>query len=178
MNIHGLIFDGTDIVRKNQYPVGKVGALDFKFVARNKQLFVQAQARPSEGGAVPYRVSLVLSGINWSDVPSKEYPLKVGTAGGNIYIEKPNCNTHSIQVRCSCPDDYFMWQFYNKQKKALLGPFKPYVRKTTHLPPRNPQKKPGLCKHALALVKVLMNNKLLAEDAKVREYLNRPVRKL
>lgn len=177
MNIHGLIFSGTDIVRKNQYPVGKVGAVDFKFVPRNKQLYVSAQARPSEGVGSPYLVSLVFSGINWSDTPSPEFPLKVGTAHGIIYIEKLDCKKHSIQVRCSCPDDYFMWQYHNKQKKALLGPFKPYIRKTTTRPPVNPRQLPGLCKHSLGLVKVLMQNNLLATDQEVRAYLNRPVRK-
>lgn len=178
MNLQDIILRGTNILRKNQYPVGKVGALDFKYVPRTKQLFVKAQARTQQKDSFSqYLVQLTFSQVTNSDTPDKTNLLKVNLDGGGVvYIPKISATKNNLQVRCTCKDDYFMWQYPNKQKKALIGKFKPYVRKTTTYPERNPTKTPGMCKHSLALVKVLMQNGLIADNKQILEYLNRPRR--
>ena len=67
-----------------------------------------------------------------------------------------------VQLRCSCPDHYFMWVAWNKENKILLGKAPPrYVRKTTTYPERNPGKIPGICKHLIGLFDRLKKDKVL-----------------
>lgn len=177
MNIIALVLKGTDVLRKNQYPVGKIGAIDFKYSPKSHQLFIKAQARPSGGSGNPYQVSIAFSGILWSPVPDPKYPIRYAGEKAEIFLSQPLVETR-IQVRCTCKDDYFMWQYPNKQAKSLLGKFKPYVRKTTTYPPRNPGNVSGMCKHTLGLIKILMGMGVIAKDPRISEYLNRPTRKL
>lgn len=177
MNITTLVLQGTDILRKNQYPIGKIGAIDFKYSPKSHQLFIKAQARPSGGIGNPYQVSLAFSGIQWSDVPDPKFPIRYDDEKSVIYLQQVSVETR-LQIRCTCKDDYFMWQYPNKQAKSLLGKFKPYVRKTTYMPPRNPGNVSGMCKHTLGLIKILMQMGVIKKDPRVSEYLNRPTRKL
>ena len=67
---------------------------------------------------------------------------------GNLYWAKKHKMTNTVKVNCSCSDFYFTFAFYNWKTQTLFGkkPI-PYVRKTTSRPPRNPEHKPGICKH-------------------------------
>lgn len=177
MNITTLVLKGTDVLRKNQYPIGKISAIDFRYIQSNHQLIIKAQARPSSGEGFPYQTQIVFSGILWSDKFDQEkFPIRYDSDNGMIFLSQPTVESR-IQLRCGCPDDRFMWQFSNKKNKSLLGTMKPYVRKTTWMPPRNPTETPGMCKHTLGLIKILMNNGLVKKDAQVQAYLNRPVRR-
>lgn len=176
MDIRGLILGGTNILRKNQYPTGKVGSFDFNYVMRNKQLVIKSQARPSKGDSfTAYQTQIVLSGIGYSDIQSKDFPLAYKASTGVIYLQKPT-TSNTVQTRCSCMDDRFMWQYSNKAKGALLGRIKPYQRITDTRPPKNPDNIPGMCKHSLALVKNLFSMGVLQADSQVQEYLSRPNR--
>lgn len=168
----------TQSIRKNQYAVGKVGAIDFKYLSREKQLYIQAQSVSSTGKGV-YKTTIVFNRITSSDLPDEKHPLpysgKEG-AGAEVYIEQPTVN-HDILLRCQCQDFYFMWALWDKNQKALIGPYKPYQRVPgSTRPPVNPTQTPGLCKHQLALIKKLMAEGLIKKDSTVWSYLTRPVR--
>lgn len=65
--------------------------------------------------------------------------------------EVPDLNNNPVRVSCSCPSYYFYSWYWNKVNGAhARGGLKPYVRKTEHLPERNPSHLPCLCKHLLA----------------------------
>lgn len=60
-----------------------------------------------------------------------------------------------------------MWQYYNKKNKSLTGPHKTYIRKTPPPPEgrpyKNPNHIPGLCKHQLRLIHLLIQNNILVD---------------
>lgn len=169
----------TSSLRKRQYAVVRLGSLDYKYVKNNKQLFISALAFPSKnsGRTSPYKVQIVFNQVESSENPTKQHIMPYSSKAGAIdyYLEQLTIN-HDVSIRCQCPDFYFMWSYYDKQNKALLGPHKPYVRKTDNYPPKNPEEKPGLCKHTLQLVKMLMGNDVIKKQQQVWNYLNRPVR--
>ena len=69
---------------------------------------------------------------------------------------------HPVSVNCDCQEFRFSWAEYNKKQKALIGgKVKPYTRKTTTRPDRNPLHTPGVCKHIFALLKALESEGLL-----------------
>lgn len=89
------------------------------------------------------------------------------TYKGKVYeVEKPNMYKTSCRIRCTCHDFYFTFGWWDYNEGALAGPRpKPYRRKTTWWPERNPQHVPGLCKHiynsAALLVSSNMTNNLV-----------------
>lgn len=65
------------------------------------------------------------------------------------YVKKFDRLRNPLTSRCSCKDSFFTWSWYNYYNAhCLYGPApKPYQRKTTTIPPRNPLGIPGICKH-------------------------------
>lgn len=64
------------------------------------------------------------------------------------WIKKLDKNRNPLTHRCSCKDSFFSFCFYLYNAGCLYGPKpKPYQRKTTWMPPRNPHGLVGCCKH-------------------------------
>lgn len=97
-------------------------------------------------------VNVQFSGLKiLEELPENADYKKITYKDVDYYVERPTLET-KCSVRCSCPDFYFTWAFYNHKNKALFGSLpKKYIRKTTTRPPRNPLKVPGICKHIFQL---------------------------
>jgi hypothetical protein len=179
MKLSALI-DSTRQVRRRQYPTRKIGAFDFKYVPQSRQLFISCTAFPLDPSSrrSPYKLSIAFNAIGSSDTADSKHLLKYANPGtGTLerFLEQPTVN-HTCRVRCQCPDFYFMWEYYDKSNKALIGRHIPYIRKTTTRPPRNPDHMPGLCKHQIQMIKFLMDNNIIKKNVKSYDYLTRPVR--
>ena len=74
---------------------------------------------------------------------------KIEYQGEVYYVKKFNKLKNPLTSRCTCKDSFFTWSYYNyRNGNCLYGPMpKPYQRKTTWMPPRNPMGIPGICKH-------------------------------
>lgn len=157
----------TRKIRDKQYPTNAIRAVDFKYSAQNKQLYVKAQATPysTKGRKSPFALSMVIDRLPIVDNPKNlKNIISYHTDSKNeIYLQKPSFD-NTCRVRCQCDDFRFMWSYYDKQNKALIGQVKPYVRKTTTYPERNPTHVPGLCKHLLALIKMLSEGGILSDN--------------
>lgn len=169
----------TESVRTRQYRTGKVGAFDFRFLPKEKQLIISAQARASGGNRI-YKTTIIFEGVSSTALADAKHKIPYSGhsgAGAELYLEQPTVDTR-IRMRCQCDDYYFMWQYWNKGKKALVGPHKNYVPVSppSGRPPVNPSEAPGMCKHLLAMTKELMKNNLIIKDSAVSNYLNQPVR--
>jgi len=167
----------TSLIRRQQYYAGRVNAVDYKFLPKEKQLYIQSQNISSDHSKL-YRTQIVFEGIQSAESLDHIHKIPFSSKGHGIdfYLSELNVNSR-IRTRCQCDDYYFMWSYWNSREKALLGPHKPYVRVPgSNRPPVNPDESPGLCKHLLVLIKKLMKDKLIKPDAAVMEYLNRPVR--
>ena len=69
---------------------------------------------------------------------------------GNFVVSTPdNNNILSGVVVSNCKDYFYSWGWYNYYNAhCLYGPApRPYQRKTTTYPRRNPTGMPGICKH-------------------------------
>jgi len=170
----------TASIRDKQYSTGKVNTVDYRYLPREKQLYIQATNRSADKTRL-YRTTIVFEGITNSDVPDKNHPIPYSSKGQGIELYLKTIMVRDrIRTRCQCQDYYFMWEFWNKQNKALVGPHKTYVRVSppSGRPPVNPAEAPGLCKHLLVLIKKLMADGVIKKDQAVWSYLNRPPRVL
>lgn len=96
-----------------------------------------------------HQINLMFSGVR---VETEPQPLddfiKIVWRGAEYWVEKPNMLTTPIVIRCSCPDFYFTFAYWDWAARAIFGPKpKPYKRKTATRPSRNPGHHPGGCKH-------------------------------
>lgn len=177
MNFNDLILKGTASLREKQNYVNKAGSFKFKYSLQNKTLYVTAKVRSANSEAV-YDTILTVYGISWERVPDKMHRIEyIDEGSGNkVFLSLPT-GTHNCGFRCTCLDYRFMWMYPNKSVKSLVGRALPYVRKTSHLPPRNPDNVPGVCKHSLSTIKFLYNNRVLFNVVKIREYIQKAFRK-
>lgn len=81
--------------------------------------------------------------------------------------ELPNLAKHQVRVRCSCPMFFFWFAYPNYKNRALSGPpprkYTPVPasrRKRAPGPPKNPEQRPGVCKHLVRLFIILKDERL------------------
>jgi hypothetical protein len=107
-----------------------------------------------------HRVNVFFYGLEISRVPKENF-IETEDKTGKYWIEKPQVYTTPVLLRCTCPDHFFTWGWWNFYKKALFGPKqKPYIRKTKNWPERNPKKYPGFCKHVFWAIRIMQNSHL------------------
>jgi hypothetical protein len=103
-----------------------------------------------------YQVDLFFSGVEFFQTPeeatearvSSNDLVKVQYKELKTHLRKIRIDTNLVRYRCSCPDCYFTYAWWAFRDGALFGPRpKPYIRKTTWAPKRNPGEYSGLCKH-------------------------------
>lgn len=114
----------------------------------NKTLTVKAESM----GTKLYPLTATFYNVDYSLEKDAEHPLVVRPELNHIGYMKPIGESNPVQLRCQCPDFRFTYAHWDKQNRALSGPaFPAYQRKTQHMPERNPQHKPGVCKHIMGL---------------------------
>jgi len=110
-----------------------------------------------------HQVNLFFRGLAISTVQPTETGkfIHINYRGYSFWVQKPDLKRNSVSVRCSCPDFYFTFSYWNWAQGAIFGVRpRPYRRKTTTRPPRNPGKHPGCCKHCLNSFAVLFRSGL------------------
>ena len=88
-------------------------------------------------------------------------------AGTYTIIEDNVSKDNDIMVWCSCSNYYWVWQYYNVENNVDIFKQAParYVPRTeagknalkTNRPMRNPNRRPGMCKHIMLLLALLMD---------------------
>ena len=83
------------------------------------------------------------------DSNKARYYFKVEYKKETYWVKKFDKYRNPIRQRCSCRDYYFTWAWDNYHIAHILyGPApRPYQRKTSWMPPRNPNHIIGFCKH-------------------------------
>jgi hypothetical protein len=125
----------------------------------NKTLTVKGEAM----GTKLYPLTATFYNVDYSWEKDPEHPLVVRPELGRVGYMKPIGSTENpAQVRCKCPDFRHTYAHWDKEQRALSGPrFPAYQRKTTWMPERNPEHKPGVCKHIMGLFERLRRDKIL-----------------
>lgn len=133
------------------------------FAGLNTCLF-QVSMRGVTQEGVRHRVNILVNNIKVERTKTEGY-FKFTDKDGDFWVEKPNPNTGSFRVRCSCHDHYFTWGWWNFIHDACFGVRpRPYKRKTPPPPKgypyRNPLKIVGICRHIVNSVRLLQAKNL------------------
>lgn len=100
-----------------------------------------------------YKVIVTFQNIEFSDTRDQTHWIRVKVSPRKWVYMAPLNPKNVVQVRCSCLDFYFTFAYWDWGVGSLYGRKpKPYKRKTTTYPERNPTHTPGLCKHLLAVI--------------------------
>jgi hypothetical protein len=86
----------------------------------------------------------------------------VAMDGNTYYFKQFTQSQTQAKVKCNCLDFYYRFSVWNHGKNSLEGdPPPPYVRKTDYMPPVNPTKTPGLCKHIMKVMEFLRGENII-----------------
>lgn len=111
-----------------------------------------------------YKVIILFEGVEFSKTRDREHTVKIQVTENLFAFMKPIKKSFPARVRCSCQDFFFTFGIWDFNEGALVGVKpRPYVRKTTTFPERNPSHSPGMCKHIIGV-----NNKLRSLTAFMR----------
>lgn len=99
------------------------------------------------------------------------------SSGGYVIVTDKIPKTAQIRVWCSCSSYYWVFQYYNVQNKVdIWGKYPDKYTYKSHAgwlafkknrPMRNPNKAPGMCKHIILLLAILMENETVSEARSV-----------
>ena len=118
-----------------------------------KTLFVKGLAQ-HEGRE--YNPIIVLKKINYD---GREITI-TASDGQKYSFNKPSLENTDVLIKCGCGDWKYRFAYYNHLDKSLYGRKpKKYESKGVG-PPANPLELPGMCKHAMQLIKVLQEARL------------------
>lgn len=76
-----------------------------------------------------------------------------------VVCKPPDYRRSPVRVYCSCPDFYFSFAYPDFNKQCYYGKKpRPYKRKMppSNYPPKNPNNIPGLCKHQINMINLLI----------------------
>lgn len=108
-----------------------------------------------------------------------------GEKGNYIVIKNKIPDSSKIQVWCSCSSYYWVFQYYNILADAnIKSPGRPIKMETYKYktkkglelakkgkPMRNPKKSPGLCKHLMLLLAMLLDSRVVSPVSKSSQTL-------
>lgn len=134
--------------------------VDMNPIPSSNQLVVKGLSQ----GTKLYQLTMNIFNVRYNKTPDRQFPLNVRLKNGTaMYASQIPVSEAKVQVRCSCPDFYYRWWYYNNKNKVLTGPPMPaYARKTKTRPEVNPLHIPGACKHIISLTDRLIAAKILA----------------
>lgn len=104
-----------------------------------------------------YDTYMFFSDVDFVDKPHPDFPHAVDVGGETYWFEDIYPKHNKVQVRCSCRDFHWTFEWYLNKIKALyqrVGGAGSFKTKGVG-PPRNPKAIPGICKHLLALYSML-----------------------
>lgn len=108
-----------------------------------------------------YKVSIRFVNVQFSNEPNPDYAEIKAMDGMTYYMKKATAAQTQVRVKCNCLDFYYRFSVWNHSKKSLEGdPPPPYVKKTD-MPPVNPNKVPGACKHIIKMINFLRGEQII-----------------
>lgn len=130
-----------------------------------KAVTFRANMEGEEDG--PYLTTCKFLNIqNFSDEIEVGY-IKTDVSGEEVYAKKPDLSKNPVQIKCSCDDFRFMFEYPLFRKKGLIGTYRRYTRQTPPPPVGYPFKNPdeylGFCKHIWNLIGSLKKRNLVKD---------------
>jgi hypothetical protein len=114
-----------------------------------------------QSGPHEYDSTIMFHDVIFEDQDRPDNVSFVGPDKQEVHMVPIQLNRNNAEVRCTCLDFYFTFSKWNQSSKSLYGgPPQPYTPKTDRAP-RNPGHKPGLCKHLMACIRELKNERVL-----------------
>lgn len=109
-----------------------------------------------------HNVTLLFSDVDIQTENPNDYNyFQIEYEGTMYWCKKLDRMRNPLTSRCSCKDEFFSFALWKSRAGCLYGPApKPYIRKTTTYPQRNPQHIVGCCKHVYNAWAYLRNSGL------------------
>jgi hypothetical protein len=173
VDLDQLLMRGLATLRTKQNFANKPSVITFSYNNPEKAvLYFTCKIKSSQSDHM-YTIKLKIHDVSYSATADKVHKYQIKHPQLGIVYLGPVKGSNKVTIRCTCPDDYFMWQYPNKINKALIGKFTPYVRVPgSTRPPKNPLRRVGGCKHTLRLIEWLVNQKIVHVNPNTKKFIN------
>lgn len=134
IHLSSILFMGCEIIEEQAQPTPPVQTQEPTIIS-DEEVSVAAEQQPYGGIQLPYDSST---------------HFMIPYQGRNYWVRKIDMKKQPVVIRCSCSDYFFSFSYANYLAGVQFGGrARPYIRKTTHYPRRNPQNIVGGCKHVV-----------------------------
>lgn len=125
--------------------------------------------RKEEKVDIPYITFVRFFDVLFEETKSSKFSVPVKVGSKLLYHPIPTIAENRVQLKCSCADFRFVWEYPLFEQKALIGRFRKYIRVPgSDRPPRNPSDLMGFCKHTWSLLNALNTGKLISGVPKIK----------
>jgi len=124
-----------------------------------KTLFVKFNVI-NEENKNQYKPMILFKNVNYAEKMQENFKQIFDITGKKYFIERLSLNK-DVVLRCNCPDFRWRFAYYDHLDKSLYGNKPPKYESKGILPPVNPKKMPGICKHLMASFMHMVDNNIL-----------------
>lgn len=123
-----------------------------------KTLFLKVSAF-NEGRE--YNPIILIKRMHYQDAPGKGIAEIAASDGQTYYMKRPILSGDDVLLRCKCADFFWRFNYFDHLDRSLYSrKRRPYV--ALHNPgSANPLKMPGMCKHIMKMMEVLVNTGII-----------------
>lgn len=156
------IQQGFPNTKKRQHATHEVRITKLQYLPITNKEILRITANTTSTNGNPHKQILDLQNVNFQP-PNSGNNVVIQDLGGHPHSITPVVlNINNVKVYCDCEDYQMRFAHYNIENNCHIGPPPaPYTRKTDTRPEANPNHVPGLCKHLLAVVSDLKQQKVL-----------------
>jgi hypothetical protein len=147
----------SDLIVQSINAMGWAGT---KSILYRSQIQSEATASDKTGAPKQYLTYVQFYDLQVKEKKTKATPTPIKIYNETYFFSIPTADCR-VAMSCMCSDFTFTWEKELFDVGSLIGKWRPYQRKTTTWPQRNPKHVPGLCKHVWSLIKTLSSNDLV-----------------
>lgn len=161
LDLYQSTVDAFPKTTKRQHSIDMIKIIEMSYTPYigMRTLFVKGMAKNIDNQK-EYDSIILFKDVKYSNRKKENIAELIASDNQKYLIERIDPSVNEVLVRCSCPDFYWRFNYYNSLDKSLYGrKRKKYESKTARI--ANINEAEGMCKHLIKLVKAIRDSKLM-----------------
>lgn len=148
--------------RQNSIDMIKIIEMNFLPYLGMRTLFVKGLAKNIDNQK-EYTTVALFKGIKYLTKESKNSIKLIASDEKKYILETIKSDVNEVVLRCTCPDFYWRFNYYNSIDKSLYGRKRSKYESKSNERIANVNESPGMCKHLIKLIKSLNDSKIMED---------------
>jgi len=147
---------------KRQYAIDTIKIVEMNYTPYigMKTLFVKGMAKNIDNQK-EYDSIILFKNVKYAQKKNENIVELIASNNQKYYVSKLSPAKNEVLVRCSCPDFFWRFNYYNSLDKSLYGRKRKQYESKTNARVANINEAEGMCKHLIKLVNAIKDSKLM-----------------